>query len=113
MNSKDPFDDFRSRFELEHQAAIERRRERVAQQTATANSPGQRLRIWEKLHALSLPCEKVHPLLEVIARDTGLTLEQVREEQRQRSAGAAEKKTMGAVREVWDPYCVRPDRLRK
>jgi len=80
MTFVDPLADFRSRRALEESDAIERRRRKLAEQTATANDPGTRLRVWESLHALSLPRDERHPLVGVIARDTGLTLESVRDD---------------------------------
>jgi hypothetical protein len=110
MTFVDPLADFRTRLEVEKRDAAGRRTQRLAEQKAASNSPGIRLRVWEELHGLSLPREETHPLLGIIARDTGLTREQVLEEQRQRFAGAA-KKTAEAS-QVWDPYCVHPDRVR-
>jgi hypothetical protein len=50
------------------------------------NSPGERIRIWERLHGLTLPRDPTHRLLGVVAAGTDLALEQVLEEQRQRLA---------------------------
>jgi hypothetical protein len=50
--------------------------------------PGERIRIWERLHGLPLPLNPTHKLLGVIAAATDLQLEQVQEEQRlRRTAG--------------------------
>ena len=70
-------------------AAEERLRERqreLAEQSSTANPPGVRIRAWEKAHALRMPADAAHPVLDVIAHDTGLALEQIHEEQRARLA---------------------------
>ena len=90
------------------EAADERLRERqreLAEQSSTANPPGVRIRAWEKVHALRMPGDAAHPVLEVIAHGTGLALEQIHEEQRarlalrtkrhagQHSSGLAESKT--------------------
>ena len=62
-------------------------RERV-EQSSELNTPAVRIRAWERLHRLSLPRESEHPVLDVVAIATRLTLEQVREEQRRRSEPA-------------------------
>ena len=71
------------------QDAEERRHQRqreLAEQSSTANPPDARIRAWEKVHALRMPGDAAHPVLDVIAHGTGLTLEQIREEQRARLA---------------------------
>lgn len=114
MTFIDPLADHRSRLALEQSDAIERRSRKLAEQTAAMNSPDARLRIWEELHAVNLPREERHPLINVIARDTGLTPDQVRDEQRQRAAAAAERKsTDEEVREIWDPYCTHPSKASR
>jgi hypothetical protein len=71
------------------QEAEERRHQRqreLAEQSSTANPPDARIRAWEKVHALRMPAEAGHPVLDVIAHSTGLALEQIHEEQRARLA---------------------------
>ena len=58
----------------------------LAEQRSDRNPPDVRIRIWEKLHGLRLPKDAAHPILEVIAISTRLTLDEVREEQRARLA---------------------------
>ncbi|MCC7464303.1 MAG: hypothetical protein IT480_17810 [Gammaproteobacteria bacterium] len=78
--------DYRARV-AEHQAERARRRqEELLEQTAIQNTPAVRIRVWERLHQVTLPRNPAHRLLEVIAADTDLSLEQVREEQRARLA---------------------------
>ena len=67
----------------------EKRRIDLAEQSRDINSPEARIRIWERIHALRMPSDPAHPVLEVIALSTRLTLEEVREEQRSRAARAA------------------------
>ena len=67
----------------------EKRRLELAEQRSELNSPDARIRTWERIHALRLPSDPAHPILDVIAISTRLTLEQVREEQRTRAARAA------------------------
>jgi hypothetical protein len=69
--------------------AEERRHQRqreLAEQSSTANPPDVRIRAWEKVHALRMPGDAGHPVLDVIAHGTGLALEQIHEEQRARLA---------------------------
>ena len=62
------------------------RLERLASQTSPLNDPEERIRIWEKLHDLRLPKASGHTLLRVIATQTGLSLQQVQQEQMRRAA---------------------------
>ena len=71
-----------------HERAQKRRLE-LAEQRSDLNPPDVRIRAWEKVHALRLPGDASHPILGVIARGTGLTLAQVREEQKARVAQRA------------------------
>ena len=72
----------------EHERAEKRRRE-LTEQRSELNPPDVRIRTWEKVHQLRLPADPAHPILEVIAIGTRLTLAEVREEQRSRAALAA------------------------
>ena len=67
----------------------EKRRLELAEQRSDLNPPDVRIRTWERIHALRLPSDPAHPILDVIAISTRLTLEEVREEQRMRAARAA------------------------
>ncbi len=62
-------------------------RERI-EQSSEHNTPAMRIRAWERLHRLTLPRGSAHAVLDVVAKATNLTLEQVREEQRRRSEPA-------------------------
>jgi hypothetical protein len=77
------------RMALEAEERLQQRRLALAEQCSVANPPDVRVRAWEKVHALRLPGDARHPVLEVIAHGTGLTLEQVRQEQRARVAQRA------------------------
>jgi len=44
------------------------------------------------VHGLRLPADSTHPILEVIATDTRLTLAEVREEQQARAAESTARK---------------------
>jgi hypothetical protein len=69
----------------------EKRRQELVQQRSELNSPEVRIRTWERVHQLRLPADPAHPILDVVAIGTRLTLAQVREEQRARAARAADK----------------------
>ncbi|HEU4624339.1 MAG TPA: hypothetical protein VFS52_06225 [Steroidobacteraceae bacterium] len=87
--ANDPIRDHRARIQMEEREKAERRRLELAEQRSDVNSPEVRIRAWEKVHGLRLPTDANHPILDVIAVATRLTLEQVREEQRARSAASA------------------------
>jgi hypothetical protein len=78
--------DHRARIALEEREKAERRRLELAEQQSNLNSPEMRIRAWEKVHELRLPTDATHPILDVIAVATRLTLAQVQEEQRARAA---------------------------
>ncbi|HTC17059.1 MAG TPA: hypothetical protein VK695_14760 [Steroidobacteraceae bacterium] len=74
----------------QHERA-ERRRLELAEQRSDLNPPDVRIRTWEKVHQLRLPSDPEHPILDVIAISTRLTLAEVQEEQRTRAARAANR----------------------
>jgi hypothetical protein len=76
--------DYRARIVRQQAEAAEDRQQKRVEQTSALNTPERRIRIWEHLHALPLPRTAAHPLLNVVANQTGLTLEQVQDEQRKR-----------------------------
>jgi hypothetical protein len=81
--------DYRERRVLE---ALERdalKRQEQAEQSAAQNSADMRIRAWEKVHQLRMPSAPLHPVLEVIAAATQLSLAEVRDEQRMRIARRA------------------------
>jgi hypothetical protein len=69
----------------------EKRRLELAEQRSELNPPDVRIRTWERIHELRMPSDPAHPILDVIAVSTRLTLEEVREEQRARAARAANR----------------------
>ena len=77
--------DHRARLANEQREARERRRLALAEQSSELNTPEQRIRAWEKLHELTMPRDEKHPLIQVIAADTELSLMQVNNEQRRRA----------------------------
>jgi hypothetical protein len=65
--------------------ARQRRRHELEEQVAVQNTAEQRIQIWERLHELKLPKKSSHPLIRIIAADTELSIEDIRDEQRRRS----------------------------
>ena len=75
----------------EESERAETRRQELAELRSDLNSPEVRIRAWEKIHQLRLPSDPAHPILDVIAVSTRLTLAEVQEEQRTRAARAANR----------------------
>jgi hypothetical protein len=69
----------------DEERAAERRRE-LDMQTSPSKAPQERIRLWERLHALRLPLLATHPLVAIIAGDTELTTHDVEAEQLRRRA---------------------------
>jgi len=76
--------DYRARLAIEQSHAEERRQAELLELTATSNTPGARIRAWERTHGLSLPRSATHPVLKFLAIATHLSLEQVHAEQERR-----------------------------
>lgn len=74
--------DRRAQAEHEQQQRIVERQQQIALQSSPLSSAEERIRLWEKLHALTLPRSPTHKLLRVIAAQTELSLDQVLEVQR-------------------------------
>jgi hypothetical protein len=77
------------RLAREENERSEKRRQELAQQRSNLNPPEVRIRTWERIHQLRMPADPAHPILDVIAVSTRLTLEEVQEEQRTRAARGA------------------------
>jgi hypothetical protein len=80
----EPIASHRARLAVEAEQRAELRRTELAEQRSSLNTPEVRIGIWERIHGLRLPLDPEHSVLFVVANATGLTLEQVREEQRAR-----------------------------
>lgn len=63
----------------------EKRRVALAELSSEISSASARISAWEKLYGLRLPSDSEHVVLTVIARSTGLTLAEIRNEQRLRN----------------------------
>jgi len=79
--------EYRARVAHAETERLERKRRELLEQVSERNTPAERIRIWERRHALTLPHAANHRLLAVVAAATDLALQQVREEQQLRSAG--------------------------
>jgi|HigsolmetaAR204D_1030405.scaffolds.fasta_scaffold00271_16 hypothetical protein len=75
----------RAAAQLQEQQRIEARRAELIEQSAAHLSPAERIAVWERVHALSLPKRADHPLLATIAAQTQLTLSDVAAEQARRT----------------------------
>jgi hypothetical protein len=78
--------DRRAQVERQQQERAAERQEQIAAQSSEFAAPEERIRLWEKLHALQLPRSATHKLVHVIAAQTHLSVQQVRDEQQRRSA---------------------------
>lgn len=81
--------DRRAQAEHEQQQRLIERQQQIALQSSPLSSAEERVRLWEKLHALALPRSPTHKLLRIIADQTELSLEQILEIQRLRHAPRA------------------------
>jgi hypothetical protein len=86
QNGDDPMMDFRARLVHQQAEAAERRRLDLAEQSSRLKTAEERIRIWERIHEVTLPRDSAHRLVEIIAANTGLTDAEVREEQSRRAA---------------------------
>jgi len=57
----------------------------LAEQSSRLKTAEERIRIWERIHEVTLPRDTAHNLVEIIALNTGLTEADVREEQARRA----------------------------
>jgi hypothetical protein len=80
--------DNRTQIERRQKELAAERQRQIALQSSPLSEPDERIRLWEKLHALRLPKSNAHTLLRVIAEQTNLTLQQVLSVQQHRAASA-------------------------
>jgi hypothetical protein len=80
---------YRERRAMEEVERIAQKRVDSAEQFSTLNGADVRIRAWEKVHQLRMPSAPSHPALAAIATATQLTLEDIQNEQRLRSARSA------------------------
>jgi hypothetical protein len=86
--------DFREEMAHKQRENDERRKHELVEQTSPLKTAGDRIRIWEQRHHLSLPRNPEHHLIDVIADATALTRGEVLHEQRER----AENRPIAAAR---------------
>ena len=79
----------RAKARREHDERAAERQQQIALQSSPLSDPDERIRLWEKLHALNLPRSSGHRLLHVIAAQTNLSIHEVRAAQQRRVAHAA------------------------
>jgi hypothetical protein len=84
FNTGEPIAEQRARIAREQAEREEHRQAELVELSSIRNGPGNRIRLWERMHGLTLPRDPNHPILDVIAAATDLELSQVQEEQRQR-----------------------------
>jgi len=76
----------RAQIEHQNQERAAERQQQIALQSSTLSGPEERIRLWEKLHALNLPRSAQHKLLGVIAEQTNLSIQDVLDAQQRRVA---------------------------
>ena len=63
---------------------VQLRASKIEAQSSPFATPQERIRLWESLHGLALPRDPSHRLIRVIATATGLTVQDVHDEQTRR-----------------------------
>lgn len=81
--------DYRTRMTRLRAEALEHWQKQLAEQSSVLNSPSDRIRVWERRHQIDLPRDPGHPLIKLIAANTGLSAEEVYAEQRLRAEARA------------------------
>jgi hypothetical protein len=81
--------DYQRRRALEERERAELKRMELEAQCSPSSSADLRIRAWENVHRLTMPSNPNHPVLIAIATATQLTLVDVQNEQRLRSARRA------------------------
>ena len=76
----------RRRMALLQAEAVEQRQRELAEQSSPLNSASIRIKAWERLHQVDLPSNPDHRLVTIIAANTGLSIDEVRDEQSLRAA---------------------------
>ena len=94
MNDKSVFDpslvflpsaaERRAAVNLAAERRKEERRVQFEQLTSSSLAAAERIALWERLFEIPLPDAESHPLVRVVLAHTGLTADDIREEQRRR-----------------------------
>jgi hypothetical protein len=99
-SGEDPMMDFRARLVHQQAESAERRRLDLAEQSSRLKTAEERIRIWERLHEVTLPRDPAHRLVDIIAANTGLTDAEVRDEQCRRAAHKSAPDLKSAPQEI-------------
>jgi hypothetical protein len=83
----------RARLAEEERKKAQQRELELFEEHSDVNSPEMRIQAWERRHQLQMPLDSSHPVLDVIAVATRLTLDQVCEAQRARSTRRTSRAT--------------------
>jgi hypothetical protein len=78
--------DHRERLALEEEERAKKRTTRFEELRSEVNAVPVRIRAWEKMHGLRLPSDPAHPILRVIASNTGISIACLQEEQQARAS---------------------------
>lgn len=70
----------------EANARAEKRRAALEELRSDLRSPEERVRAWERVHGLTLPIDPNHPILDLVAANTRLTMQEVQAVQRNDAA---------------------------
>jgi hypothetical protein len=89
--------DHRERLLFDAEERVRERTRQYEELRSEFNSAQVRIRAWEKMHGLRLPTSPDHPILEVIASATGVSLAVLREEQQTRRSKPAQPAATGVV----------------
>jgi hypothetical protein len=89
--------DHRARLALEEAERVKQRGLQFEELRSEFNSATVRVQVWEKMHGLRLPADADHPILDVIAAATGVTLAEVRQEQQARLLRRAKQPTADGI----------------
>lgn len=87
-NPGEGIEDYRTRLQRLKAEAAAWRQQQLDEQSSALNSPGVRIKAWERLHQVDLPRDPAHRLIAIIAANTGLSADEVRAEQSSRAATA-------------------------
>jgi hypothetical protein len=76
--------DHRARLAVEEEERVRKRTNQLEELRSEFNAVPDRIRAWEKIHGLRFPADPSHPILDVIASVTGISLAALWEEQQAR-----------------------------
>ena len=93
----------RAHIEHQNQERAAERQQQIALQSSPLSGAEERIRLWEKLHALDLPRSSKHKLLRVIAEQTNLSIQDVLDAQHRRAAPVADQPAAPAAAPLATP----------